>query len=913
MICLSRFLFPLALWGAFPGTTNAADTALDHVAKHSAVFTEAPKHVPTASMPDGPLLGNGDVGVVLAGPPEAQQFYVGKNDFWRRNHADASVMAVGLVGLSIPALLGATYRQEQDLAHAEVRGTFAKDGLTLQTRSWVDAIENLLVTVLRCEGNAPLTFAVRATPGSPAATASQISDNERRLSIGRELHGGGRWYFDGLIDDVRVWGGALSAEEIRQVSRGEPLPAAPLLTWPANAPSDTRGTGGDTADGKVGPTIRFDGRKVFADVPVRRLDKTITVAAWLKIEGTSKEANYIVSKGEWNQAYSLGLSDGRLRWAIGGTFAQTEQPLALHQWVHVAGTFDGRRMGLYVDGVLKKSLGEEGGGSIVEGPVATCWFTRKADSLPGQSREVAVVTRILGAAARDGGEGGLQVTLKPGESAAVVSSVLSDLDTPEFLAAARHRVGAMQPKDLGTLSARHQQWWADFWAKSFIEISDQEIEKRWYAALYVMGSCSRAGKVAPGLWGNWITTDRPNWHGDFHLNYNFQAPYYIVYSANHTDLSLPFYQAISESVPNGRAMAQRHGWKGVHFPVCIGPWGLFPENPDGDWGQRSDAAFAALNFIWQYQYTQDANFLRTSAYPYLRDVADFWEDYLKLESGRYVIDNDSIHEGSGKDLNPLLSLGLVRTLFKSLLQLSADLDVDAEHRAKWQDICDKISAFPLQERGGKTVFRYSEKGMAWCDGNTLGIHHIFPAGAIGLDSDPKLLEICHNMIEAMHRWHDGNGFSSWYTACARVGYDPKTILAKMRAECDRCSMPNLVLNYGGGGIENVSGFLAVNEMLLQSHEGVLRFFPVWPREQKARFGNLRAVGAFLVSAELNNGEVSGVKIASEKGRACTVQNPWPGQPVRLIRNGQAAEQAGGKRFTLKTAAGEIVELRRDAP
>ena len=259
--------------------------------------------------------------------------------------------------------------------------------------------------------------------------------------------------------------------------------------------------------------------------------------------------------------------------------------------------------------------------------------------------------------------GSLQFTLKPGDTVAVVSAMLSDLDAPDFLRRQAAR-GRADRRTETTPSARHQKWWAEFWARSFIEIPDQEIEKRWYAALYVMGSCSRAGKVAPGLWGNWITTDRPNWHGDFHLNYNFQAPYYIVYSANHADLSLPFYQAIWESVPNGRAMAKRHGWKGVHFPVCIGPWGLFPENPDGDWGQRSDAAFAALNFIWHYQYTQDADFLRTNAYPYLREVGDFWEDYLKLENGRYVIYNDSIHEGSGPDMNPLLSLGLVRTLFQ---------------------------------------------------------------------------------------------------------------------------------------------------------------------------------------------------------------------------------------------------------
>ena len=27
--------------------------------------------------------------------------------------------------------------------------------------------------------------------------------------------------------------------------------------------------------------------------------------------------------------------------------------------------------------------------------------------------------------------------------------------------------------------------------------------------------------------------------------------------------------------------------------------------------------------------------------------------------------------------------------------------------------------------------------------------------------DPKLLEISHNMLDAMHRWADYNGFSSW--------------------------------------------------------------------------------------------------------------------------------------------------------
>jgi hypothetical protein len=234
--------------------------------------------------------------------------------------------------------------------------------------------------------------------------------------------------------------------------------------------------------------------------------------------------------------------------------------------------------------------------------------------------------------------------------------------------------------------------------------------------------------------------------------------------------------------------------------------------------------------------------------------------------------------------------------------------MDAGKRAKWRDIHEKLSPFPTQERGGKTVFRYTEKGTPWWNDNTVGIQHIFPGGAIGLDSDPKLLEISRNMIDAMGRWRDNNGMSSWYTACARIGYDPEKILTEMRHMYDGHTLPNKLLNFGGGGIENVSPALAVTEMLMQSHEGVIRFFPCWPKDQDARFGTLRAKGAFLVSAGLRGGAVGGVEIASEKGLDCCVANPWAGRAVRVTRNGKGAETVTGERFTLKTKPRETLTL-----
>ena len=151
--------------------------------------------------------------------------------------------------------------------------------------------------------------------------------------------------------------------------------------------------------------------------------------------------------------------------------------------------------------------------------------------------------------------------------------------------------------------------------------------------------------------------------------------------------------------------------------------------------------------------------------------------------------------------------------------------------------------------------------------------------------------------------------SSSDAACARVGYDPKKSLAELRTMYDRHAMPNKLLSFGGGGIENVSPALGVTAMLMQSHEGVIRFFPCWPKDQDARFGTLLAVSAFLISAELKDGVVRDVRIVSEKGRTCTVENPWPGKTVRVVRNGTHAETVTGKRFTLKTAANETITIK----
>lgn len=102
--------------------------------------------------------------------------------------------------------------------------------------------------------------------------------------------------------------------------------------------------------------------------------------------------------------------------------------------------------------------------------------------------------------------------------------------------------------------------------------------------------------------------------------------------------------------------------------------------------------------------------------------------------------------------------------------------------------------------------------------------------------------------------------------------------------------------------------LTINEMLLQSYEGIVRIFPNWSRKRNASFTTLRAYGAFLVSSSLKSGDVEFVKLLSEKGRDCQIENPWPESKVQLFRNGKKSEVLTGKILKFSTHLNENIQL-----
>lgn len=236
------------------------------------------------------------------------------------------------------------------------------------------------------------------------------------------------------------------------------------------------------------------------------------------------------------------------------------------------------------------------------------------------------------------------------------------------------------------------------------------------------------------------------------------------------------------------------------------------------------------------------------------------------------------------------------------------LGQDASEIARWRAMIPKISDYTYQQRGGKRVFRYTERGTDWWGDNTLGIQHIYPAGDVGPESDLELLDVARNTISVMWRWIDFNGSNSFFPAAVRVGYDADTIWSKL-GDYSRHTYPNGFQAGNPHGIENLSTVPnTVGQMLCMSHGGVLRPFGVWPRSRDASFAKLRAEGAFLVSSSIRSGVIPRVEISSLAGRTCTVVNPWPGREVILTSNLHGARLMQGERLTFDTQVGEELTL-----
>ena len=554
----------------------------------------------------------------------------------------------------------------------------------------------------------------------------------------------------------------------------------------------------------------------------------------------------------------------------------------------------------------------------------------------GTRRQVAWLTRAfvrdtdiptllaIAAKAEDGSTGSL--LLEPGSPVTLFIAVESRFKQKDPLAHVLRQAGRMDAAKARRLRGQHERWWQDYWAQSSFFVDDAVLMKAYRQNLYTLAACSRDRTFPPALFG-WVTTDNPTWNGDYHLNYNFYAPFYALYGANRIEQAMGQETPLLHFMERGRWYARRvTGTRGILYPVGIGPVGVevtrhFPVMQDNGYTlprdveqgglfylQRSHALFGTVNMAQHWRHTYDEEY-GARIYPYVLAIADFWEDYLVLEDGQYQVYRDAENEKSGFTKNPAMTIALLRNALLLALDLSETLGRDEGRRAKWRDIVARLRPQPTYWEDGQCLLRGAEENERGQQLYGISFSPIYPANAVTLDSDSLLLAAGLNTVARVQQWQHHNATNSFYPAAVRVGYDAATIWQKLR-EYALHTYPNGFQLDNPHGIENASTVAnTLNEMACMSVGHKIRLFSNWPEGKDARFERLRAWGAFLVSARIAGGVVSGVTLLSEKGRPCTIVNPWPGRQVQLVRDGRPAGRLEGEVLAFPTKAGETIQLK----
>ena len=508
--------------------------------------------------------------------------------------------------------------------------------------------------------------------------------------------------------------------------------------------------------------------------------------------------------------------------------------------------------------------------------------------------------------------------------------------------------------DVEVMRTNHRQEWKDYWLKSYVELDDGDLMKYYYGALYGLKCSVGEDALAPGIFGNFATTDSVNWGGGYFQNYNFQSTFWGVLSSNRSELFRPYNeQVIGTYYLTGQQHAAEAGYNGTSVVRTSKPSGQniagwdeylaqWEPTPIADTKDRSKldcqlalGSFLANDVAKYYYYTMDEEFL-SRAYQIVKANVDFYADYLEkeeLEDGsyRYVIKDSCARETSEGLLNSTLDLTYCKAMMQYAIDMSQRLGQDEDMIPVWEEYLNHLSELPttidsvdpgtglevLQEEESYPDGKFSLSGQG---DNVDNCNAIFPGMLINRASDPKWVEIAQNTVEVMQSWRQNNSFVKVFSAAAYCGYDTDDLYAQFKSVVQEKLRSDLLINDNQHGIEKIGALESVNAMLLQEGGGNIYLFPAWPSDKDAEFTRLRAKGAFVISAEYSgtDQEVKNVTITSEAGEDMTLVVPWEeGATVRdsqgnivEVTKGAVENWPDDKTITFATTAGETYTVEK---